>query len=56
MIFSMFTSFKLKLRTRLLKNKETSDALTEMKDALTTDAKAKFLLQSHPSEQCDKPV
>jgi len=35
---------------------ETYAAITEKNDALTADVKAKFLLQSHLTEWCDKLV
>jgi len=63
-MFSKFTNFTLetglctqKEREREREReseKETSIAIIEKKDVLTTNAKAKFLLQSHLTKQCDK--
>jgi hypothetical protein len=51
MTFSKLISF---FETGLCKTKETFVAITKEKDALTADAKTKFLLQSHLSKLCDK--
>lgn len=59
MVFSKFTSFTETQKHYYAKIKrETCGAITKKKDVLiaNANAKAKFLLQIHPLEQCDKPV